>query len=107
MKKKLKIDILAKGQDLENLVLIVARHNEGNNPVSLEDIASYLWARRSTLDYYKTVDLHGSFEDESNTKLLIKEGEKVFAVIEEIEVYELDGEFLPDLPAIAKQLINQ
>jgi len=98
MKKKLKIDLLYKGQENENLAVIIGQHNSGVNPVSLEDIASYLWVRRSILESYGSCtktdpynkDVHGSFLDDDKTKLYINEKNKCVAIIEEIEVTPLN-----------------
>lgn len=91
MKKKLKIDLLYKGQENENLATIIAQNNAGVNPVSLEDISSYLWVRRSIHELYlsDSRDLYGQFEDDDKTKLLVMEKGKCVAVIEEIELHEL------------------
>jgi len=97
MKKKLKIDLLYKGQENENLTTIIAQNNAGVNPVSLDDIASYLWVRRSLFEMYcnPTKDepflknVHAMFEEDDKTKLLIMEKGKCVAVIEEVEIYEL------------------
>lgn len=98
MKKKLKIDLLYKGQENENLSTILAQHNAGVNPVSLDDIASYLWVRRSILESYLKPkdkndygnDVHGLFIDDDKTVLHIMEKGKCVATIEEIEVHELE-----------------
>ena len=96
MKKKLKIDFLYKGQENENLATIIAQNNSNKNPVSLEDIASYLWVRRSIFELYLDdeggKDVHGTFTDDDKTKLHIMEKGKCVAVIEEIELHELQTE---------------
>lgn len=96
MKKKLKIDFLYKGQENENLSTIITQNNAGVNPVSLDDIASYLWVRRSVHDLYLKSDggrdVYASFPEDDKTKLLIMEKGKCVAVIEEVEIYELSNE---------------
>jgi hypothetical protein len=100
MRKKLKIDFLYKGQENENLATIVAQHNAGKNPVSLEDIASYLWVRRSVHDLYLNdeggKDVYGQFTDDDKTKLHIMEKGKCVAILEEIELHELEPEINPE-----------
>ena len=96
MKKKLKIDFLGSCQETEQLALIISANNGGTNPVSLRDIASYLWTKRY-LSYMKSHDVHGQFEDEDKTKLFIMEDKKCVAVLEEIELSELNGNDLNGL----------
>jgi len=91
MKKKLKIDFLGSCQETEQLALIISANNGGTNPVSLRDIASYLWTKRY-LSYLKSHDVFGKFEDDEETKLYIMEDKKCVAVIEEIELHELSKE---------------
>jgi hypothetical protein len=90
MKKKLKIDFLGSCQETEQLALIVTANNNGNNPVSLRDIASYLWTKRY-LSYLKNHDLFGRFEDDEENKLYVMEDKKCVIVIEEVEIYELSA----------------
>jgi hypothetical protein len=98
MKKKLKIDLLYKGQENENLATIIAQNNAGVNPVCLQDIASYLWVRRSIHELYLKgddgKDIYAELEEDNETRLMVYEKGKVVAVIEEIEVYELNNEVI-------------
>ena len=93
MKKKLKIDFLGSCQETEALAFIITANNSGSNPVSLEDISSYLWVRRF-LSYIKNHDVFGKFEDDDKTKLYIMEDNKCVAVIEEIELHKLNEDDL-------------
>jgi hypothetical protein len=92
MKKKLKIDFLKRGSDIEAIAKIVANHNGGINPVSLEDICSYLWVLRSIHELNKNKDAYAHRDENDPDKLWITEdgGKSFYCTIEEIEVHELD-----------------
>jgi len=91
MKKKLKIDLLKNGSDTAHLCKIVANHNGGLNPVSLDDISSWLWVSRSIYDINKMDDIFAQKDEEEPNKLTIIQGGKCIAVIEEMEMHELEG----------------
>ena len=92
MKKKLKADFLRNGSDSDKLTKLIASHNEGINPVSLDDIASYLWCLRSIWEVNKNRNTHAIKEETEPNKLFISEDGKIYCVIEEIEVNELADE---------------
>ena len=92
MKKRLKIDFLKTGAENENLTKIVASHNGGKCPVSLDDIASWLWCERGRWPSVNLeADKYAKREETEPNKLFITEdGGKTFTcIIEEIEVNEL------------------
>ncbi len=93
MKKKLKIDFLSTCMETEQLALMITANNEGINPISIEDIASYLWVRRY-LSYIKNADLHGTFPEDDRTKLAVWQSGKIVATIEEIELTQLNEDDL-------------
>lgn len=92
MKTKLKIDLLKNGIDTKNLSSIIANHNSGINPVSLDDISSWLWCQRSIWDVCKSTNAHAEKDEYEDSKLLVKENDEVIAIIEEIEIHELQEE---------------
>jgi hypothetical protein len=89
MKKKLKADFLRNGSDSDKLTKLIASHNEGINPVSLDDIASYLWCLRSIWDVNKNRNTHAIKEETEPNKLFISEDGNIYCIIEEVEIYEL------------------
>jgi len=89
MKKKLKIDFLNDGSDADKLTKIVANHNGGLNPVSLDDISSWLWCLRSIWETNKDKNIHAFRDEDEPNKLLIMQSGKVYCIIEEIELHEL------------------
>tara|TARA_R110000868_G_scaffold30213_1_gene112061 strand:- start:400 stop:714 length:315 start_codon:yes stop_codon:yes gene_type:complete len=89
---KLKFSIEKDFSDIKELTLIIANHNGRINPVSLDDISSWLWALRSIWPTNRTKDIHAvKYEAEPN-KLYIMEEKKCVATIEEIELHELQPE---------------
>lgn len=92
---KLKIEFEKEFSDLGNLSLIVANHNGGINPVSLDDISSWLWLLRSLFTINRTKNIHAK-KIEGESKLYIMQDNECAATIEEIELLPLETE--DDIP---------
>jgi len=78
--------------DIKELTQIIANHNGGVNPVCLDDISSWLWALRSLWPTNRDKDIHAAKDESEPTKLFIMQDKKCVAVIEEIEIHELQPE---------------
>ncbi len=103
MKKKLKIDFLKNGSDSDKLTKLVANHNGGLNPVSLDDIASYMWCLRSIWGVNKDNNVHAIKQEDEPNKLFINEDGATYCIIEEIELHELNGDDLNGLFTSTKE----
>jgi hypothetical protein len=89
---KLKFSIEKEFSDIKELTQIIANHNGGINPVCLEDIASWFWVLRSIWPTNRTKDIHAVKYEGDPNKLMIMEDKKCVAVIEEMEITELQPE---------------
>ena len=88
-KTKFKIDLLAFSNETENLCNMLSRHNGGEVPLCLDDLVSYSQTRKALLPSSRA-DFSILTDEGDNSRVIVREGDKVVMTIEEIELHELN-----------------
>jgi len=100
MKSKIQVVIHKQGSENENLLRMVANHNEGTAQIDLSDIVGYMYAKKAM---FPTVSNYRVYNDNGTLNISEDNGESFTLSLTFVELHELQ----PETPQDTNQAANE